>query len=63
MHPAGDLTHRDLVTILPMLDETVVIQVSGEALGCRQNGAAAPLPARLRLASQELAAQVVMRLR
>ncbi|KAI3425775.1 hypothetical protein D9Q98_007750 [Chlorella vulgaris] len=32
MHPAGDLTHRDLVTILPMLDETVVIQVSGKQL-------------------------------
>ena len=26
IHPAGDLTLRDLVSILPMLDDTVVVR-------------------------------------
>lgn len=30
IHPAGEVTHRDLVSVLPMLDETVVIEVTGE---------------------------------
>ncbi|EFN55639.1 hypothetical protein CHLNCDRAFT_57826 [Chlorella variabilis] len=39
IHPAGELTHRDLVSILPMLDETVVIQVSGaQLLEALENG-------------------------
>jgi hypothetical protein len=29
LHPAGPLTCRDLVSILPMMDDTVVIQVGG----------------------------------
>lgn len=32
IHPAGALTHRDLVSILPMLDDTVVIRVTGTPL-------------------------------
>jgi hypothetical protein len=27
IHPAGQLTHRDLISILPMLDGTVMIEV------------------------------------
>ncbi len=29
VHPAGPLRHRDLVAILPMLDETVVLECTG----------------------------------
>ncbi|WIA18701.1 hypothetical protein OEZ85_003402 [Tetradesmus obliquus] len=32
IHPAGALTHRDLATILPMIDDTVVLQASGQQL-------------------------------
>lgn len=32
MHPAGELTHRDLSCILPMLDDTVVLQATGQQL-------------------------------
>ncbi|KAL4419585.1 hypothetical protein ABPG77_004834 [Micractinium sp. CCAP 211/92] len=32
IHPAGELTHRDLSSILPMLDDTVKIQVTGTQL-------------------------------
>jgi hypothetical protein len=32
VHPAGMLTHRDLSTILPMLDDTVVLQATGQQL-------------------------------
>lgn len=32
VHPAGALTHRDMVSVLPMLDETVVVEVTGEGL-------------------------------
>ena len=32
IHPAGELTYRDLVSVLPMLDETVVIEVTGVQL-------------------------------
>lgn len=32
IHPAGPLTYRDLLNILPMMDETVVLQVTGQQL-------------------------------
>lgn len=32
IHPAGPLICRDLVSILPMLDETVVLQATGQQL-------------------------------
>jgi len=32
IHPAGPLTYRDLVNILPMMDDTVVICVTGQQL-------------------------------
>ena len=41
VHPAGPLTHRDLLQMLPMLDETVVIQVNGAQLAAAlENGVA-----------------------
>jgi hypothetical protein len=33
VHPAGPLTYRDLLNILPMLDDTVVLKVGGEGAG------------------------------
>lgn len=39
IHPAGPLTMRDLVAILPMLDETVVLEASGQVvLDALENG-------------------------
>lgn len=32
VHPAGDLTVRDLVTLFPLLDETAVVRVTGSQL-------------------------------
>lgn len=32
LHPAGELTVRDLTAMLPMLDETIVIEINGDAL-------------------------------
>eukprot|EP00210_Caulerpa_lentillifera_P003685 g3518.t1 len=32
IHPAGDFTKRDLLDVLPMIDETVVLQISGRDL-------------------------------
>jgi hypothetical protein len=34
MHPAGPLRVRDLVAILPMLDETVLLECSGQQVRC-----------------------------
>jgi len=45
LHPAGPLTCRDLVSILPMMDDTVVIQVGGMG----GQGLLTPLPATLSL--------------
>lgn len=39
MHPAGPLTYRDLMSILPMIDDTVVIEASGQqVLDALENG-------------------------
>ena len=38
IHPAGPLTHRDLVSVLPMLDETVIIEVTGKEAGEGRGG-------------------------
>ncbi|PSC74575.1 5 -C-terminal domain-containing [Micractinium conductrix] len=39
IHPAGELTHRVLVAILPMIDDTVKIQVTGaQLLASLENG-------------------------
>lgn len=39
IHPKGDLTLRDLKNILPMIDQTVVLEVTGQQLlGCLENG-------------------------
>lgn len=32
IHPAGQFTYRDLVSVLPMLDETTVLKVTGQQL-------------------------------
>lgn len=32
IHPEGDFTYKDLVTILPMIDETTVLKVTGQQL-------------------------------
>ena len=32
LHPTGQLTHRDLVAILPMMDETIVLEVTGSQI-------------------------------
>lgn len=32
VHPPGPLTYRDLVNVLPMMDETVVLRVTGQQL-------------------------------
>lgn len=39
VHPPGPLTYRDLVSILPMMDETCVLRVSGaQLLAALENG-------------------------
>ncbi|KAL4457316.1 hypothetical protein ABPG75_012181 [Micractinium tetrahymenae] len=39
IHPAGELTHRDLSSVLPMLDNTVKIQVTGvQLVAALENG-------------------------